>query len=124
MGRAPTAFHMPGERALVQLARKILAGRMLRSQLFPTGMFCEPAWDMLLSLYSQPSGGRRTVSNLAESSGAPISTAIRWIRYLEEQELVVREPLGVELAGETVHLTDKAYRLLQFYLAQMLRDGC
>jgi DNA-binding MarR family transcriptional regulator len=114
---------MPGERALVQLARKILAGRMLRSQLFPTGMFCEPAWDMLLSLYSQPSGGRRTVSNLAECSGAPISTAIRWIRYLEEQELVVREPLGVELAGETVHLTDKAYRLLQFYLAQMLRDG-
>lgn len=120
---APTAFNMPGERALVQLARKLLAGRMLRSKLFPNGIFCEPAWDMLLSLYAQPSGGRRTVANLAESSGAPISTAVRWIKYLEEQDLVMREPLGVEIAGETVHLTDKAYRSLQFYLAQMLRDG-
>lgn len=77
---------------------------------------------MLLSLYAQPSGGHRTVTSLAETSGAPISTANRWINYLEEQDLVAREPSGVELAGETVHLTDKGYRSLQFYLAQILGD--
>lgn len=124
MARAPTAFRQtPGDRSLVQLARKMLAARHLRLQLFPAGMFCEPAWDILLSLYSQPSGGYRSISTLAESSNAPVGTANRWVQYLEEQGLVVREVNGGDRAGEFVHLTDKAYRALQFYLAQILRDG-
>lgn len=124
MARAPIAFRQtPGDRALVQLARKMVAARHLRLQLFPAGMFCEPAWDILLSLYSQPSGGYRSISTLAESSSAPVGTAIRWVQYLEEQGLVIREVNGGDRAGEIVHLTDKAYRALQFYLAQILRDG-
>lgn len=124
MTRGPIAFRQtPGERALVQLARKVLAARTLRLQLFPAGMFSEPAWDILLSLYSQPSGGHRSIATLAECSGAPASTAIRWIQYLEDEGLVIREANGGDRTGEFVHLTDKAYRALQFYLAQILRDG-
>lgn len=124
MARAPIAFRQtPGDRALVQLARKILAARHLRLQVFPAGMFCEPAWDILLSLYSQPSGGNRSISTLADCSNAPVGTAVRWVKYLEEQGLVIREANGGDGAGELVHLTDKAFRALQFYLAQTLRDG-
>lgn len=124
MARAPIAFSQtPGDRALVQLARKMVAARHLRLQLFPAGMFCEPAWDILLSLYSQPSGGNRSISTLAECSNAPVGTAIRWVQYLEEQGLVIREVNGGDRSGEFVHLTDKAFRALQFYLAQILRDG-
>lgn len=124
MARAPTAFSQtPGDRALVQLARKMLAARHLRLQIFPTGMFCEPAWDILLSLYSQPSGGDRSISALADCASAPVGTATRWVQYLEDQGLVIREANGGDRSGEFVHLTDKAYRALQFYLAQILRDG-
>jgi DNA-binding MarR family transcriptional regulator len=86
-------------------------------------MFSEPAWDILLSLYSQPSGGRRSISTLADCSGAPVSTAIRWIQYLEDEGLVIRGAIGGDRTDEFVHLTDKAYCALQFYLAQILRDG-
>jgi DNA-binding MarR family transcriptional regulator len=124
MARAPIAFRQtPGDRALVQLAKKILVARQLRLQVFPAGMFCEPAWDILLSLYSQPSGGYRSISTLAECANAAVGTTIRWVKYLEEEGLLTREVNGGDRNGELVHLTDKAFRALQFYLAQTLRDG-
>ena len=76
-------------------------------------MFGEPAWYMLLELYSRGEQGMASVADLADLAGGPASTAGRWIDYLEEQELV-RRSLG------TLTLTGKSRGILDSYFSRML----
>jgi DNA-binding MarR family transcriptional regulator len=115
--------HAIGDWSLVQEARKIIANRTLRRQLFPTTIFGEPAWDILLVLYSQSTGTDKSVATLSKLTDAPLSTIIRWVKYLEDAGLVMREPNHSNHMRDLVHLTDKASRALQFYLLQVARDG-
>ena len=81
-------------------------------------MFDEAAWNILLALYLASSRADRTVKRLAESSGAPLSTAIRWLHYLEAEGLVMLEMGAHDPEQEQVHLTDEANNSLQAFLSQ------
>jgi DNA-binding MarR family transcriptional regulator len=65
---------------------------MRRTELFGAPLFREPAWDMLLELYSAYERGERlSVSALCYASGVPVTTALRQLRQLEKHGLVQRE---------------------------------
>jgi DNA-binding MarR family transcriptional regulator len=112
--------HTWEEAALVGMARKIVAARRLRTDHFPPTMFVASGWDILLALYLARDGADRSLAALAEAVRAPLSTAARWVDYLEQQDLVVRDrpALGGRL-GE-LELTDKAYKALHSYLRELL----
>lgn len=107
------------EQPLAGIARQILEARQRRTRLFGRAMFGEPAWEMLLLLYVAESGTRRTVTRLAQLSGASKGTALRWLDYLLHQNLVRREPHPTDRRAAFVELTDKGRAALDRYLAEM-----
>jgi CheY-like chemotaxis protein/DNA-binding MarR family transcriptional regulator len=67
------------------------AMKRLRSQYFPSDLFSDPCWEMLLDLYDAFLGGAEvTVTSLCVASGVPQSTALRRLETLKQHGLVVR----------------------------------
>lgn len=107
------------ERAVLQeRARRTYVGRARRSQIFNKQMFGEAAWDMLLALYAtDQSGALHTVSGLVNLAGVPPTSALRWLKFLEQEELVSRHPSALDGRVFRIKLTDKARELLDAYFA-------
>jgi DNA-binding MarR family transcriptional regulator len=73
--------------------RKMLKARRLRERFFEFGLFADPAWDILLQLFEAKLGQFRvSVGALSIGTGVPSSTALRWIRALEQKGLIRRRP--------------------------------
>lgn len=103
---------------LIERARRTFVGRQRRSQIFSNAMFGEPAWDMLLALYvAEQSGARHTIVRLLSQSGAPATTALRWLDYLEKERLVTRHANPVDRRTSFVALTEKARTALDVYFS-------
>jgi DNA-binding MarR family transcriptional regulator len=86
-------------------------------------MFGEPAWDMLLILYLEHVRSRITVSQLTRESGAAQTTALRWIEYLESQQLIRRYAHPTDRRIAYLDLTDKAIQSLETFLSETLSAG-
>ena len=110
--RRPTRQEQLGLRA-----REILTLRQKRAELFGPSMFGEPAWEMLLQLYSMAGASRQSMSRLAQLSGTSKATALRWIDYLLDRGLIIRQPHPTDLRTAFVELTDKGREKLEAYLA-------
>jgi hypothetical protein len=116
-GGLPVSEQESGSGDLLGRARAIVAARRRREALFGTTIFGEPAWEMLLLLYLGASESRRTLGRLGELAGISKSTALRWIDYLERQELVRREPHPTDKRAAFVELTGKGKEALDLYLS-------
>jgi len=109
-----------GERA-IKRAAAMVATRERRKKFFNASMFGEPAWDVLLALYLAEARGERTnINTLTQSSGAAPTTALRWMNYLENHQLISREEHPTDARASIVRLTDKAQRALELYLLETL----
>lgn len=103
---------------LEERARQTFANRAQRSQFFNSVMFGEAAWDMLLALYvTDQSGPRHTVSGLVSLSGVPQTTALRWLDFLDEEQLVTRRANPNDKRVFYVELTDAARGALDAYFS-------
>jgi DNA-binding transcriptional ArsR family regulator len=72
--------------------RDLLRVRRLRSEFLPVDLFADPAWDMLLDLMAARLDHERvSVSSLCIAAAVPPTTALRWIRTLTDQGLVIRQ---------------------------------
>jgi DNA-binding MarR family transcriptional regulator len=72
-------------------AARMYKERRLRDQFLPSAFFAEPAWDMLLDLYS--AHYRRSdvsICSLCLASCVPTTTAHRWIDTMEDAKLFKR----------------------------------
>jgi DNA-binding MarR family transcriptional regulator len=108
-------------RLLVEEARRTFAKRAQRSRFLGSSMFGEAAWDMLLALYvTEQSGSRHTVTGLLDLAGVPPTTALRWLDFLEEDDLVTRQPSPTDRRVNYVELTDKARKALDAYFSATL----
>lgn len=109
-----------GSRQSAAVASAILKDRRRRSRIFNAGMFGEPAWEILLTLFVNDSSGLRlTVGGLSKSTERAHTTTLRWLGYLRDQKLVFREENPGDARTEFVRLTDEARRGLELYLANM-----
>ncbi len=71
--------------------KSIIRARQLRFRYFSSDLFADPAWDMLLDLTLARAERRRvSVTSLCIASGVPTTTALRWIKLLEQSSLVER----------------------------------
>lgn len=88
-----TELPIQSDSALADYVRAMIRVRRLRSQFFPEELFADPAWDMLLDLmHANLTRARVSVSSLCLASCVPSTTALRWIRSLENVGLIEREP--------------------------------
>ena len=65
--------------------------RGLRRKLFGPNLFGEPGWDILLALYVIDDVKRwMSIAELTAITHVPLTTSLRWLAYLEEQDFVSR----------------------------------
>ena len=106
------------------LARELIEDRRRRDRLFGEHLFGEPAWDMLLALYSRLDRQELPdVAWLAAAAHVPQSNAVRWQWALIERGLVQfapRRALGVDAQ---VQLTEQGLQLMERYLLQTWLGG-
>lgn len=90
----PTSPRIETERQLAVV--RMIQSRADRPRFVPSYLFADPAWDILLGLYYAELVQRRvSVSGLCIASNVPATTALRWIKTLENEGLIsrARDPL-------------------------------
>lgn len=86
----PISFADPD--TLAQIASALYQTRRLRDRHFKSDLFADPAWDILLDLFSQKASGKRvSVTSACIASDVPPTTALRWITLLVDEGLITRE---------------------------------
>ena len=74
-----------------KLVRRLIRKRRQRDQFFPSDLFADPAWDMMLDLYAAHYERREiSVSSLCIASAVPATTALRWIKSMVDDGRFVR----------------------------------
>lgn len=104
--------------------RAIIRARRLRDQYFPSEMFADPGFDMLLDLYAaRLEGSRVAVSSLCIAAAVPATTALRWIRALTDQGMFVRSADPHDGRRVYISLSDEAAQSMARYLEAVHRSG-
>lgn len=96
------------------LVRRRIMLRRRRDELFPSGLFADPAWDMLLDLYGAYIAQHRVpVSSLCIAAAVPATTALRWIGRLEKEGLVTRRSDPHDGRRVFIELTQDAIQAME-----------
>ncbi len=67
------------------------AVRRVRGQYFPSELFSDPCWEMLLDLYdAQLTNAEVTITSLGAASGVPLTTAMRRMETLQQHGFIER----------------------------------
>jgi DNA-binding MarR family transcriptional regulator len=116
--RAPR--RRPTQSQLHRLAYNLYRARRSRSRLFDPQLFGEPAWDMLLALYSLPPRGEVLgVSSLSLAAEVPGTTGLRWQDKLIDEGLIKRGPHVRDARVQLVGLSQLGRLLMDRYLVRL-----
>lgn len=103
-------------RGLISLRRK-------RDRFFPDALFADPAWDILLELYAAALAQFRvSVSNLCVGAAVPATTALRWIKQLEDDGMIDRRADPTDGRRNFLMLSEKGLAAMNAYF-RTVPDG-
>ncbi len=92
-------------------AARVIKLRRQRERVLGTKLFADPAWNMLLDLFVRRVDEHVTsVSSACIASGAPPTTALRYIVMLIERGLVVKNPSPTDHRVQYVTLSDDGFQ--------------
>lgn len=104
--------------------RQLIAMRRLRDRFFSPDLFADPAWDILLDLAASRIERKSvSVSSLCIAAAVPPTTALRWIRMMTEQGLLVRRADPADARRMFVDLSDSAFGQLCRWFALVESRG-
>ncbi|MGE3395982.1 MAG: winged helix DNA-binding protein [Sphingomonas sp.] len=104
--------------------RAMIRARRLRDHYFGSGLFADPAWDMLLDLMAaRLEGAPVAVSSLCIAAAVPATTALRWVKALTDRGLFVRVADPHDRRRVFIVLSDDTVRALASYLRAVGRAG-
>lgn len=107
----------PESDGLESVARQLLKQAALREAFYHPSLFADPAWNMLLALFISTAEGKSvSVSSLCIASRVPSTTALRWIRTLEEQTLLKRARDPHDQRRSNIGLTINGFSFMKNYL--------
>lgn len=109
------------EKDALDFARRIVSRRRLRAHFLPGEIFGEPAWDMLLDLFVAFYENKPiSVSSACIASGAPATTALRWLARLELLGLVKRTSDHKDRRRIHVAITSKGKQAVVDWLCHVI----
>ncbi len=95
--------------------------RRLRSQHFPSDLFSDPCWEMLLDLYdAHLAGAEVTVTSLGAASGVPQTTALRRMETLQGHGLITRIEDKDDKRRTIIRLTDAGLAAVERFFENYL----
>lgn len=101
-------------------ASEIYLSRRRRKKYISQDLFGEPAWDLLLDLFiSRLKKKRVSVSSACIAADVPLTTALRWLGILVENNLIERFDSETDQRVRWVQLTDSASQTM----AEFVRDS-
>lgn len=117
-------FRLPAQETpqdeLISRARAVLHARRVRAQHFNRAIFGEPAWDILILLYlAETAEARQTIGQIAASVETPLTTVLRWVGYLENEQLVERFDHPTDRRIAFVRLTGKGRDAFEAFLDEI-----
>ena len=99
------------------LAAVAYEARRACDRYLPAALFAEPAWDMLLELYSADVEGREVpTTSLCIASTAASTTALRYIEMLERTGLIERRPSPRDNRVTLIRLSPQGRTSMAAYL--------
>lgn len=100
--------------------RRLRRERRRRDNSFPSGLFGEPCWDMLLELAEATGSGRLiSITSLGFAAGVPATTSLRRISLLCDVGLASRRPDEFDGRRHLVELTEVGAAALCAYFAAL-----
>lgn len=72
----------------IKAVEETLAARALRRNLFPNHLFADPAWDILLTLYSAALTGEDRGLESFSGSGLAAKALLAWMDALQREGLI------------------------------------
>jgi CheY-like chemotaxis protein len=99
--------------------------RRTRDQYFPSDLFSDPCWEMLLDLYdAKLVGAEVTVTSLGAASGVPLTTALRRMEALQSHGLIVRTEDAADRRRTIIRLTMPGLQAVEsFFESHLGRSG-
>ena len=105
-------------------AERLMRLRGRRKDFIGHALFRDPAWDMLLDMFSaHERGDRLSVSALCYASGVPPTTALRHLDRLEKARLMTREDDRVDHRRSWVDPTEAALSGMAAFLLALLEEA-
>lgn len=100
--------------------RQIIRARRTRDRFFRSGLFADPAWDMLLDLTAAKLDQKPvSVSSLCIAAAVPATTALRWIKSMTDEGLLTRVADNRDGRRIFIELSEKASIAMNAYLDWM-----
>lgn len=97
--------------------RGIIGSRALRGRYFPSQIFADPAWDILLDLTRAKLDGQQvSVSSVCIAASVPMSTALRWVKQMTEAGLLRRWTDPKDRRRDLIALTETTAAHMRDYL--------
>ena len=104
--------------------RRAIRARRLRDQHFGSGLFEDPAWDILLDLFAADLEGTQvSVSSLCIAAAVAPTTALRWIAKLTDSGLLERHPDPFDRRRAFMELSPATARAMRNHVAALRRAG-
>ncbi len=100
--------------------RLIIASRGMRGRYFPSELFADPAWDILLDLTRAALEKQQvSVSSVCIAASVPMSTALRWVRQMTEAGMLRRWTDPKDRRRDLIALTEQTATHMREYLAHV-----
>ena len=100
-----------------EVARELLVRRRQRRSFFPAAMFGEAAWEIMLTLYSTSEAAFGiSAKRLADKLGLHLSLCLRWLTYLEQEQLVCLKGHADDAGSKLIVLTAQGKDRMARYL--------
>jgi DNA-binding MarR family transcriptional regulator len=92
--------------------------RRRRSELFGADLFADPAWEILLLLFSeQPSREYVKVRDFSITAQLPVTTTLRWLNTLEQRGLIWKKGDDDDRRTTNVGLTKHGVDMMMLYFS-------
>jgi len=109
---------LPTDQEIAATLRAIIGARGLRGRYFPSQIFADPAWDILLDLARAKLEGQQvSVSSVCIAASVPMSTALRWVKQMTDANLLRRWTDPKDRRRDLIALTEPTADRMREYLA-------
>lgn len=122
LARGATEFAADDER-LVELARGILASRRKLAERFDPALFANPGLDIMLFLFAAGVHGATVTTNACcAAAGVPRTTALRWIKLLQDRGMVQGSDDATDRRVTMLALTVQGRDTLREWMNEVLAE--
>lgn len=107
---------------LLEKTNEIYKSRRRRNRVLPQHLFGEPAWDILLDLFVAHLQARLVPTTSAcIAADVPMTTALRWIAVLENEQLVRRSKHKSDSRVMNLQITEDGYAKMRSIISNNFR---